>query len=215
MQAPTQRYPLTWPNGWIRTPPTARTRAKFSKRRSVDGAGGGSYSVRESLEIGDGLVRMFGELRRLRASDVIVSSNLQLRSDGVPYSKQGKMLSDPGVAVYFKLKGAPRVLACDKWASAAENMAAIAGHIEAIRMQDRYGVGTIEQAFAGYAALPPTSIDWAIVLGVSRTASKDDVAAAHRRLALIHHPDRGGRLEEMARINEARDIAFREIEGRA
>lgn len=28
---------------------------------------------------------------------------------------------------------------CDKWTSAADNMAAIAGHINAIRAVDRYG----------------------------------------------------------------------------
>jgi hypothetical protein len=32
----------------------------------------------------------------------------------------------------------------------ADNIAAIAAHIDAIRRQDRYGVGTLDQAFAGY-----------------------------------------------------------------
>lgn len=201
------RYPLSWPDGWLRTPSYSRKRAAFGKRVSRT-MGSGVFASKEALDIGDGLGRLTGELRRLGATEIIISSNLQTREDGLPYAKQGKMLADPGVAVYFKLKGAPRVLACDRWASAAENMAAIAAHIEAIRAQDRYGVGTLEQAFAGYAALPASAVDWAIVLGVSKSASRADIIAAHRRLSIENHPDRGGRHEDMARINEARDIAL-------
>ena len=63
------------------------------------------------------------------------------------------MPDDPGVAVYFQLHDKERVLACDKWDTVADNIAAIAAHIDGIRRQDRYGVGTIDQAFAGYSAL--------------------------------------------------------------
>lgn len=211
------RYPLSWPHGWKRTPYHARQRAPFSKRKTVYGSTVGSdgrrnsWTEKESLTVGDGLKRLDVELRRLGARNVIISSNLRLRGDGLPHAGQAKVLDDPGIAVYFRLNQAPRVLACDKWLSAAENMAAIAGHIEAIRAQERYGVGTLEQAFAGYAALPPAAVDWAIVLGVSKSASREEILAAHRRLAIEHHPDKGGRQEDMARINEARDLALEEL----
>jgi len=170
-----------------------------------------SYKQKESLSVGQGLERLTNELRRLSVSSVIISSNLRVRQDGLPYSQQAKSLDDPGVAVYFKLKGAPRVLACDRGLSAAENMAAIAGHIEAIRAQDRYGVGSIEQAFAGYTALPPAASDWWIVLGVPRTATLDQVDDTFKQLARTHHPDAGGSHEQMARIAAARDAAKREL----
>jgi DnaJ domain len=206
-----QRFPLTWPTTWKRTPAHLRRRAAFHGRKRLALTNGGTYSTKEALSIGAGLGRLTGELRRLGARQVIISSNLRTRVDGLPYAVQAKNLDDPGVAVYFNLQGKPRVLACDKWLSAAENMAAIAGHIAAIRAQERYGVGTIDQAFAGYAALPPSAVDWWLVLGIDRTASRDAIIAAHRRLAMENHPDKGGRLEDMARINAARDMALQSL----
>jgi DnaJ family protein A protein 2 len=43
------------------------------------------------------------------------------------------------------------------------------------------------------------------ILGVSRRATPDEIEAAWRRLASKHHPDRGGDVHQMARINAARD----------
>jgi hypothetical protein len=205
------RYPLTWPAGWKRTPASARRRAAFYSTRTTTRFDGSTVRQKAALSVGDGLERLAGELRRLGAGRIVISSNLRIRGDGLPYAQQANRLDDPGVAVYFRLSGAPRVLACDKWQSAAENLAAIAGHIDAIRMQNRYGVGTLEQAFAGYAALPPSAADWAIVLGVGLAATRAEVLEAHRRLARIHHPDAGGRLEDMAKINEARDRALEAV----
>lgn len=205
------RYPLSWPNGWARS--LHRQHAKFSKRKTVY-QGESSYTRAETLTIGDGLNRLTGELRRLGAQQIIISSNLQLRQDGLPAANQSKMLSDPGIAVYFKLKGKPRVLACDKWWSAAENMAAIAGHIEAIRAVDRYGVGTLEQAFAGYAALPAQAASWFVVLEFDTPPrSWETVEARYLDLVKKHHPDIGGNEETMAKINAARDTARKELVG--
>jgi hypothetical protein len=206
-----QSYPLSWPPAWKRTPSHQRRRAPFHQRASASSLNGTPYTRKESLSISGAIDRLTGELRRLRAHHVVISSNLRTRGDGLPYAQQAKHLEDPGVAVYFKLSGAPRVLACDRWITVADNMAAIAGHIAAIRTQERYGVGTVEQAFAGYAALPPTAVDWAIVLELPPTATRDDILAAHRRLMTIHHPDRGGRHEDMARINQARDHALARV----
>jgi curved DNA-binding protein CbpA len=43
------------------------------------------------------------------------------------------------------------------------------------------------------------------ILGVSRHATRDEIEAAWRRLASKHHPDRGGDVHQLARINAARD----------
>lgn len=207
MTADVSRYPLTWPAGWARTPAHSRRAAQFSKRTTLT-TQYGSHTRNARLEVGDGLSRLLGELQRLGARGVVVSSNLRLRNDGLPVANQAKQLADPGIAVYFSLKGSPRALACDKWSSAAENMAAIAGHIAAIRMQERYGVGTLEQAFAGYAALPPAAEDCWTVLGVGRDASRDQIDAAYRQKARHQHPDVGGTHEAMAALNAARDEAL-------
>lgn len=195
-------YPLAWPLGWPRA--TSRRRANFSSR-------GGN------LTISDGLNRLDGELRRLGVLNwnYILSSNLVLGQRGNPLANQAEP-QDPGVAVYFKLKGKPRVLACDRWNRTADNMAAIAAHIDAIRRVDRYGVGTLDQAFAGYTPLPPPGADnrppWRKVLEVADPVTPDAVQAAYRAKARQFHPDLpGGSHEAMAMLNEARDAALREL----
>jgi molecular chaperone DnaJ len=45
--------------------------------------------------------------------------------------------------------------------------------------------------------------DYYEILGVPRNASQDEIKAAFRRLAMEHHPDRGGDPEKFKKINEA------------
>lgn len=198
-------YPLAWPIGW------PRNRTRYTARFS---SGGGM-----KLTISDGLRRLEAELKRLGAPswNVIVSSNLVLGQRGMPLANQAEP-SDPGVAVYFKLRDKPRVLACDRWRRTTENLAAIAAHIDAIRRVDRYGVGTLDQAFAGYTPLPPPGADnrppWRKVLDITndRAVTAEEIRQRYRKLAAELHPDMpGGSHEGMAQLNLARDEALREI----
>jgi hypothetical protein len=150
--------------------------------------------------------RLSGELDRLGATHPILSTNVETRLDGLPRSGQSNP-DDPGAAVYFRFKGQPRALACDRWDRVADNIAAIAQHIDALRRIDRYGVGTMEQAFAGYAALPPSAEDWWLVLGVSQDATPEQIEAAFLARARVAHPDAGGNHHDMAKLSEARVIA--------
>ncbi len=155
--------------------------------------------------------RLSGELSRLGAAHEILSTNVVTRLDGLPRSGQPEP-TDPGAAVYFTLKGKPRCLACDTWDRAADNVAAIAQHIDALRRIDRYGVGTMEQAFAGYAALPSAAGSWFVVLEFDKPpTSWEVVEARYMELAKKHHPDAGGSVDTMAKINAARDTAREEF----
>lgn len=48
--------------------------------------------------------------------------------------------------------------------------------------------------------------DYYDTLGVSKTASADEIKKAFRRLAIQHHPDRGGNEETFKEVNEAYEI---------
>jgi hypothetical protein len=209
-QEQAQRYPLSWPVGWKRTPAGARQRARFAQKKTNyhTRADGSRYTSSQTLELSVAVAarRLEDELARLGADAPILSTNLVLRLDGGPRSDQREP-EDPGAAVYFRFQGQPRTLACDRWPRVADNIAALAAHIEAIRAVDRYGVGTLEQAFAGYAALPSSTEDWWLVLEVTPDATLDDVETAFKRLARVHHPDVGGAPEQMVRLTAARDLA--------
>lgn len=195
------RYPLAWPSGWKRHQPGQRKRAPFGVRRQVQGY---SWKSLQSVSVENAVDQLDAELRRLGARDFVLSSNLKLRNDGWPRSGQPEP-ADPGVAVYFRLGGQPRCLACDRWTRTADNIVAIARHVDAIRGQERWGVGTMDQAFKGYVALPPTTDEWWLVLGVEPTATIAEIDAAFRRLSLTAHPDKGGSHEQQARLSMARD----------
>lgn len=212
------RYPLSWPHGWPRTPAGKRKRAKFSKgERKYYSSGTGSYVSRSSLTVPQGLRRLWAELERMDARDQLTSTMVELNSYGEPRGGRREP-DDPGVAVYFKLKGKDRVLACDTWDRTADNLAAIAAHIECLRGIDRYGVGTLDQAFAGYDALPAPGVDnrppWRKVFSDAvddvdnHVWSESAIQAAYRKLAAQFHPDKGGSHDAMAQLNLARDEAL-------
>jgi hypothetical protein len=170
---------------------------------------------------------VLAECERLGAKRVVVSTNLRVRQDGIPYSGQPKA-SDPGVAVWFWLpkKGVGKyvswsekthsehVLACDRWNLVEHNLRAIGKHIDALRAQERWGVGSVAQAFAGYQALPSgmeSGRPWWQVLGIMSNARTEEVQLAFKRLALLHHPDRGGDVAKFHELEQAREQALKEI----
>ena len=177
-------YPLLWPQGWPRTPSEERRPARFRM---------GAMGATSQLSIAEGRLRVLDELERLGASEIVISSNFRAgREPG----------DDRGVAVYFSLNGVRSVLACDRWDRIAGNLGAIAAHVDAIRGQQRWGVGSMAQAFAGYKALPAVR-NWWEILGVPRGASPDVIKAAKRELLTKHHPDRGGDPGQAAEITAA------------
>lgn len=202
-------YPLQWPMGWARTAITERRSAKFgTKQRKYYGqdSSGGSYLSGSPLTIAQGTERVLNALSAMGHADtVIISSNLQLRNDGLPRSGQREPL-DPGVSVYWGTGRNARCMACDHYEKVAGNLGAIAATLEAMRAIKRHGGAAIlDRAFTGFKALPAPEQAFQ-VLGVSANASESEINEAHKRLSMKHHPDRpGGSSDQMARINAARD----------
>ena len=190
-------YPLAWPTGWPRTRASDRERSRFRNARAVD----------DQLSMTDATSRLIHECRLLGAANVIVSTNVAVRRDGLPYARQ-RTPEDPGAAVYFKLKSVPEglVLACDRWLRVEDNIAAVAAHIGALRGIDRWGVGSVRQAFAGYKRLTASDAPtpWWEVLGIDHEAPAAAVKKAYKELAKLHHPDREtGNLERFQAISKA------------
>lgn len=189
-------FPLYWPPARVRTSAYARPRANFSQRG-------------ERLSIAAGRDRIIAELTTMRAEDVVISTNLPSKGDGTPYAN-AREPKDLGVAVYFKWKGHPHCMACDKWDRVADNMAAIAKHLDAMRGQLRWGVADTATLFAGFKALPPGPLWWKI-LGCKREASPDEIRTAFRAAMTKKHPDReGGNNDEAAMISWAFNEAKKE-----
>jgi DnaJ domain len=200
-----EAYPLRWPDGWKRTPDYMRAHGRFNSKQRKYGDGGGSWLYIKELTIAEATKRTLLALERMGFnSSVVISSNLQLRNDGLPRSGQ-RTPDDSGVCVYWGNGKKRRCIAVDQYRRIADNLAAIAATLEAMRAIERHGGAAIlDRAFTGFIALPAPEQPFQ-VLGISANATREDVEAAHRRLAMQHHPDRGGDASQMARINAARD----------
>jgi hypothetical protein len=186
------RYPLHFPTRQPRTPTHKRNRAQFQVTFA---------KARDEL---------LAELQRLGATGIIISTNIELRQDGLPYANRREP-DDSGVAVYFDLKKKPHVLACDKWDKTKDNVRAIGLHVAAMRGMERWGVGSVEQAFMGYQCLPEydpnREKEWWEILGVSEFASVDEIRQAFIDEAKSAHPDKGGTHDRMTELNRAYRIA--------
>lgn len=209
------RYPLAWPMGWKRTPALQRRRADFSKTKTetMTSQDGSRFTTKRTVPVSvfEATNRLERELDRLGAAAPTLSTNVQLRLDGRPRSDNEP--NDPGVACYFRFKGRATVLACDRYLRVSDNIAAIAAHIDALRRIDRYGVGSLEQALAGYKALPADSAaDWRNVFGFNGgPVTVEQVNDRFKAMAKEKHPDVGGTEEGMAHLNRAREHALSEL----
>lgn len=198
MSAAIDAFPLHWPVGWARTEP---------HRRSSSG-----YQV----TFGRARDELLRSIRLLGGHDIVISSNLPLKRDGMPYANSSEPL-DAGVAVYWTQQQQPRVMACDCWAKTRDNIRAIGLAIEGLRAIERSGASQIlERAFQGFAALPASTAivrSWRDVLhlnGLPVTAA--DVLAAFKSRLPHCHPDTGGTNDAMVELNLARDEALKEVQ---
>jgi hypothetical protein len=217
-----QSYPLSWPEGWKRTAPSARARARFNRKDrqySTNATTGQQTSWQRTKEvtISDGVQRILRELSAMGISSerAIISTNVEPRLDGLPRS--GREPQDPGAAVYWEAQRGKvqRCMAIDMYDRVADNLAAIAATLAAMRAIERHGGATIlDRAFLGFAALPEkASQPWREVLGIEGAATLDLVESRFHSLVKVHHPDQGGEKERetFERIVQAREAARMEL----
>lgn len=171
-------YPLQWPNGWTRAKRREKGAFKITFARARD--------------------ELMAEVSRMGGRHPVLSSNLALRRDGLPYAQQSR-IEDPGIAVYFDYKGKSMCFACDRYSTIEANTRAIQLSIAAIRGLERWGASDMmERAFNGFAALPaPSAGSWRDVLDPA------DPEGSYRRLRSQHHPDRNGDAVQFQRVQSA------------
>lgn len=181
-----EAFPLTWPIYKPRTKNPECSRFRTALGVAING-------VQE-------------EIRKLGGVELIISSNLPLKRNGMPYATQTQP-KDVGVAIYFKYKKKPMCFACDRWDRIESNMWALANTVDALRGISRWGTGDMmEAAFTGFIALPAPTQPWQELELETSDPTPEEVEEAYRRLAAKYHPDRPfGDADRMARINAARD----------
>lgn len=197
-------YPLHCPTGWSRTPSHRRRASKYR------------------VNFGQARDQMLQELKLLGATEVIVSTGVPLRRDGLPRAGLAEP-ADPGVAVYWTAERGPRVMACDSWRTVKENLRAVGLSIQALRTIERAGATQIlERAYQGFAALPAPSVEecaypwWHEALGVPPEIARESphritpelIEKLYRARARAAHPDSGGSHAAMVRLNAARAEAL-------
>ncbi len=125
-------YPLRWPEGRPRTLGADRKRALWKH----DGESITFTVARGRLRTQLATLTRVGQ--DLRTTNIVLSLNIRLTLAGTrDQNLSRREPEDPGVALYFALDRKPLVLACDRWDTVQDNIAAIAAHIEAPRTSRR------------------------------------------------------------------------------
>lgn len=193
-------YPLEWPLEVPRA--RARAKSKFKTR-----------TVAQALD------HLRAELKRFGAIAPVISTNVECRLDGIPYSGRREP-DDPGVAVYFSRRdttaGPPKAyaMAIDHYRKVADNLHALANVIACYREIERHGGPMLlGQATAGFLALPQKAgtarREWWQTLGfASIPATYEEAQKAYRARIGEHHPDQSGDdVDRAVELNLAREQA--------
>lgn len=189
----TLSYPLQWPDHVPRTPQGKKGYSRFDISQDVAHR------------------HMVKEIGLLGGSNIVLSTNIPLRRDGLPYANHRASVGDSGVAVYFTFKKQARSFACDRYFEVWENMRALGKTIEAMRGISRWGAHEVlDQMFQGFTALPPPGAmttpppmqkQWFEVLGVAQNCPLAVAEAAWKALCRANG---GGSVELNNAIEQAR-----------
>lgn len=211
-------YPLAWPTGWKRTPAENRKGGKFVRTEKVySDTSSRTKTYQMTVEVAR--KRLIAELDRMGIPDyqVILSTDIPLRKDG--FQRSDYEPANPGAAVYWRDRDEQRVMAIDLYDRVADNIAALAATIEAMRAIERHGGAVIlDRAFSGFAALPAPVTGqkpWREVFGFAQeeTVSAIRLEGAYRRARGEAHPDRPktGSHEKFLAVQAAYEQAAREL----
>lgn len=210
------RPKLDWPVGYKRS--TSRQRAAF---KTMKKEGVRTHSSARSVTIHEAVSRVRTELsaftklaQNWRCDHCTITANWQTTTHGDFRAGQCIEPADTGVAIYFTLDDRDLVLCCDKWDRVADNIAAIAATIAAMRGLERWGVTESERAFTGFSALPApgeseSNTCWNVLqMDPAGNHDRDAISAAYQKLAKALHADGKADSDEMRDLNAAKHQAL-------
>lgn len=182
-----EAYPLDWPADYPRS--DSQKKSKFT------------------TTLGKARDFVNAELKRLNATDAVISTNVPLKDNGDLRADWSRYkFDDTGVAVYFTRNDQQVVLCCDTYSKVWDNLHAIGRTIEALRQIDRDGVSDfLNRSFSGFKRLSEVTeaLDCFQILGIHRGATLKDVRDAYRALSKKFHPDVGGSSQKFNQLYEA------------
>lgn len=196
-------YPLHIPTGYARTkmPKTAYFSNSMARAR-------------------DGFMQ---QMMFLNAENIIISCNIP---EELFFANQPQP-EDAGVAVYFIFRKKRLTFFCDHWDRVEDNLLTIKKLIEALKDLQHWAVYKVmERAFLAFQSLPedesdaghaqagtaPAAMRWWEVLKINKNATEAKIKSAYRKLAKVHHPDKGGDAEKFKEIDEAYNEAMKQFE---
>lgn len=194
-----QPTPLQWPAGFART--RQRTHGRF--RLTFPAALKSLHAAMQN--------------RGLARHEYVISSNLPLKNNGDP-TPVSASVQDTGIAVYWKEKNKPiRVVACDQFWGAHQNLRALALTLEHLRNMERWGCTQLVEHImdSGFALPGPgqtsTGTGDGMPVDVEPTkewchplVTPDLVAVIYKNFAKKWHPDQGGSTAMMAQLSLAK-----------
>jgi hypothetical protein len=196
-------FPLTWPEGWLVTPAHKRERSRYRVTFSIARA------------------ELFRELRLFKAVSFVISSNIPVKNDGMPYATFPKV-TEPGVSVWWwtgKKASSLRVLACDQWDSPLGNLRAIGLAVKALRDIERSGASQIlDRAVEAFDVpmLGDAKPSWFYDLELQAWPPHEGtILMSWKLLAARYHPDNkmtGSNLDFL-RVTQAKDRALKWLAG--
>lgn len=178
-----ESYPLYWPENWPRS-----RKKEWSRFKSTFGAA---------------CKNLISEIEKLGGRNIILSTNIPLRNDGLPYAS-AKEPDDSGIAIYFKYKKQNMVFACDTYIKTWENIVAVKKTIEALRGIKRWRASDmLERAFKGFVALEDKSTDWQSILELGEEITLKHAEFNYKNLRSKYHPDKVDDSEMFMKIQTA------------